>query len=243
MQKKRLDQLLVDKNLSESKEKAQRLIYAGMILVNDKIANKPGHKFLVDSKITSKGNLKFVGRGGLKLEEAYNNFNFIISNKICIDIGSSTGGFSDFLLQNNAKKIYAVDCGTNQLHWNIRNNDKVIVMEKTNARYLTNKDITEQIDLCVIDVSFISLKKIIPPILPLLKANADIITLIKPQFEAEKNLVKKGGVIFDKEIHKNIIDDIKCFCTNELKLKFINICTSPIKGPAGNTEFLAYWNL
>ena len=241
MVKKRLDQLLVDKKISESKEKAQSLIYSGNITVNGILALKPGHKYSIGSEIIANKKNRFVSRGALKLEEAFIKFNFNISNKICMDIGSSTGGFSDFLLQNNAKKIYAIDCGTNQLHWKIRNNDKVVVMEKTNARYLSYSDIKDKIMLCVIDVSFISLKKIIPSILPFLTANADIITLIKPQFEATKDLVQKGGIIHDPIIHHSIIDDIKLFGINSLKLKWINLCSSPIKGPAGNKEFLVHW--
>ena len=155
MNKIRLDQLLVIQKLVESREKAQKLIYSGLVSVNGSLSSKPGHRYNEDSKIKIKQKEKFVSRGGLKIEEAYRKFNFEIQNNICMDIGSSTGGFTDFMLQQEAAKIYAIDCGTNQLHWSLRTNDKVIVMEKTNARYLSKNDIPELIDLCTIDVSVI----------------------------------------------------------------------------------------
>ena len=159
MNKIRLDQLLVNRSLVESKEKAQKLIYGGLVKVNEILSTKPGHKFNEDCKINIKQKEKYVSRGGLKFEEAYSKFNLKIKNNICLDIGSSTGGFTDFMLQHKADRIYAVDCGTNQLHWTLRKNSKIVVMEKTNARYLSKKEIPELVDLCTIDVSFISLKK------------------------------------------------------------------------------------
>ena len=241
MDKIRLDQLLVIQKLVESREKAQKLIYSGHVSVNGTLSTKPGHRYNEDSEIKIKQKEKFVSRGGLKIEEAYKKFNFEIQNNICMDIGSSTGGFTDFLLQKEAAKIYAIDCGTNQLHWSLRTNDKVIVMEKTNARYLSKKDIPELIDLCTIDVSFISLRKILPVVSNLVKENGSIISLIKPQFEAGKHEVGKGGLITNPDVHKKVIDNIKNFGINEIGLRWIDLCPSPIKGPAGNIEFLAYW--
>lgn len=241
MKKVRLDQLLVIQKLVDSREKAQKLIYGGFVTVNDSLSIKPGHQYNNDCKIEIKQKEKYVSRGGLKIEEAHRKFNFKIENNICMDIGSSTGGFTDYMLQNKAKKIYAVDCGTNQLHWSLRTNDKVKVMEKTNARYLSRNNMPELIDLCTIDVSFISLEKILPAVSNLVKTNGSIISLIKPQFEAGKNEVGKGGLIKNPEIHKKVINNIKNFGINEIGLKWIDLCPSPIKGPAGNIEFLAYW--
>ncbi len=241
MNKIRLDQLLVNRSLVESKEKAQKLIYGGLVKVNEILSTKPGHKFDEDCKITIKQKEKYVSRGGLKFEEAYNKFNLKIKNNICLDIGSSTGGFTDFMLQHKADRIYAVDCGTNQLHWTLRKNSKIVVMEKTNARYLSKKEIPELVDLCTIDVSFISLKKILPSIINLINNNGVIVSLIKPQFEAGKDQIDKGGVVTNPIIHEKVINDIKDFGEKKLNLKWLDLCISPLKGPAGNKEFFAYW--
>ena len=241
MNKIRLDQLLVNRSLVESKEKAQKLIYGGLVKVNEILSTKPGHKFNEDCKINIKQKEKYVSRGGLKFEEAYNKFNLKIKNNICLDIGSSTGGFTDFMLQHKADRIYAVDCGTNQLHWTLRKNSKIIVMEKTNARYLSKKEIPELVDLCTIDVSFISLKKILPSVINLINNNGVIVSLIKPQFEAGKDQIDKGGVITNPIIHEKVINDIKDFGEKKLNLKWLDLCISPLKGPAGNKEFFAHW--
>ena len=241
MNKIRLDQLLVNRSLVESKEKAQKLIYGGLVKVNEILSTKPGHKFNEDCKINIKQKEKYVSRGGLKFEEAYNKFNLKIKNNICLDIGSSTGGFTDFMLQHKADRIYAVDCGTNQLHWTLRKNSKIVVMEKTNARYLSKKEIPELVDLCTIDVSFISLKKILPSIINLINNNGVIVSLIKPQFEAGKDQIDKGGVVTNPIIHEKVINDIKDFGEKKLNLKWLDLCISPLKGPAGNKEFFAYW--
>ena len=241
MNKIRLDQLLVNRSLVESKEKAQKLIYGGLVKVNEILSTKPGHKFNEDCKINIKQKEKYVSRGGLKFEEAYNKFNLKIKNNICLDIGSSTGGFTDFMLQHKADRIYAVDCGTNQLHWTLRKNIKIVVMEKTNARYLSKKEIPELVDLCTIDVSFISLKKILPSVINLINNNGVIVSLIKPQFEAGKDQIDKGGVVTNPIIHEKVINDIKDFGENKLNLKWLDFCISPLKGPAGNKEFFAYW--
>ena len=241
MNKIRLDQLLVNRSLVESKEKAQKLIYGGLVKVNEILSTKPGHKFNEDCKINIKQKEKYVSRGGLKFEEAYSKFNLKIKNNICLDIGSSTGGFTDFMLQHKADRIYAVDCGTNQLHWTLRKNSKIVVMEKTNARYLSKKEIPELVDLCTIDVSFISLKKILPSVIKLINNNGVIVSLIKPQFEAGKDQIDKGGVVTNPIIHEKVIDDIKDFGEKKLNLKWLDFCISPLKGPAGNKEFFAYW--
>lgn len=241
MNKIRLDQLLVNRSLVESKEKAQKLIYGGLVKVNEILSTKPGHKFNEDCKINIKQKEKYVSRGGLKFEEAYSKFNLKIKNNICLDIGSSTGGFTDFMLQHKADRIYAVDCGTNQLHWTLRKNSKIVVMEKTNARYLSKKEIPELVDLCTIDVSFISLKKILPSVIKLINNNGVIVSLIKPQFEAGKDQIDKGGVVTNPIIHEKVINDIKDFGEKKLNLKWLDFCISPLKGPAGNKEFFAYW--
>ena len=241
MPKIRLDQLLVQRGLVESREKAQRLVRAGMVRINDQPANKPGHQYPDDADLFVKEKEKYVSRGGLKIEGAGKEFKFDLEGTVCLDIGSSTGGFTDFMLQNGAVKVYAVDCGTNQLHYKLREDSRVVVMENTNARYLTTEDIPEQADFCSIDTSFISLTKILPPLKILMKSGGHIISLIKPQFEAGKDQVGKGGVVRDPAIHEEVIEKIKRFGTEELGFEWLGLCTSPITGPAGNVEFLAYW--
>ena len=236
--KKRLDQILVDKNLVDSKSKAQAMIMAGQIYVEGTQINKSGLNFSQESLIEIK-NLGpiWVSRGALKLIKALDEFTIRVREKICLDIGSSTGGFTDVLLKKGAKKIYAVDVGTNQLHEKIKNNSKVISLEKTNARYLQKDNFKEVIDIMVCDVSFISLKKVILPNLKLLNTNSIIIVLIKPQFESKINELKKG-VVRDSQIHKRICNEINDWFINECKCDVIGIIESPIRGPKGNIEFL-----
>ncbi len=242
MKKVRLDQLLVDKGLAESREKAKRLILAGQVLVDDHPAPKPGHPLAPDHKIVLKEAARFVSRGGEKLEGAMEAFEIDLTDKVCLDIGSSTGGFTDCMLQHGAAKVYAVDVGKGQLHWKMREDDRVVVMEGINARYLTPDDIGELADFASIDVSFISLTKILPAVKELLKLGSEIVSLIKPQFEAGKEAVDKGrGVITDPGIHKAVIEQVKTFGTGEVGLKWLGLATSPIKGPKGNVEFLAHW--
>ena len=243
MKKKRLDQLLVERLLVETPEEAQRLIYANKVRVNDQSATKPGIQHPIDASIFIKQKNKYVSRGGLKIERAHEHFGFNLNETVCLDIGSSTGGFTDFMLQHGARKIFAIDCGTNQLHYKLRLDPRVVVMENTNARYLTPDDISEPADFCSIDTSFISLTLILPPLKALLKPGGYIISLIKPQFEAAKDQVGKGGVVRDPAVHQHVIDKIKSFGTNELGFEWMGHCTSPIKGPAGNVEFLAYWKV
>ncbi|MBT8041881.1 MAG: TlyA family RNA methyltransferase, partial [Pontiella sp.] len=171
----------------------------------------------------------------------HQQFNFDLAGAVCLDIGSSTGGFTDFMLQHGAAKVYAVDCGTNQLHYKLREDPRVVVMENTNARYLTDGDISEKADFCSIDTSFISLTNILPPLKHLMKPGGHIVSLIKPQFEAGKDQVGKGGVVRDPAVHEAVIDKIKAFGTEELGFQWLGLCRSPITGPAGNIEFLAYW--
>lgn len=241
MKKKRLDQLLVEHHFADTPEQAQRLIRAGMVRINDQPVHKPGHQYAEDSALFVKEKEKYVSRGGLKIEGAHQQFDFDLKGAVCLDVGSSTGGFTDFMLQNGARKVYAVDCGTNQIHYKLRQDPRVVVLENTNARYITQKEIPEPIDFCSIDTSFISLTLILPPLKSLMKSGGHIISLIKPQFEAKKEDVGKGGVVRDAAIHQEVIDKVKRFGTEELEFQWIELCTSPITGPAGNIEFLAYW--
>jgi 23S rRNA (cytidine1920-2'-O)/16S rRNA (cytidine1409-2'-O)-methyltransferase len=242
MKKIRLDQLLVEKGLAESREKAKRLILSGQILVDGTPAPKPGHNLAPDHQIILKEAERFVSRGGEKLEGAMEAFPIELDKKVCLDIGSSTGGFTDCMLQHGAIKVYAVDVGKGQLHWKLREDPRVVVMEGTNARYLTPKDLPERADFASIDTSFISLTKILPAVKGLLKPGGEIVSLIKPQFEAGKADVDKGrGVITDPAIHEAVVAKVRAFGTEELGLDWIGLSTSPLKGPKGNIEFLAYW--
>ncbi len=238
LKKLRLDQILFDRKLAESKSKAQAMIMAGQVYVEGKLINKSGINFKTDSLIEIK-NLgpDWVSRGALKLIKALDENNINVDKKICIDLGASTGGFTDVLVKRGAKKVYAVDVGTNQLHEKLKKNKKVLNIDKTNARYLTKDIINELIEILVCDVSFISLKKVILPNLDLLKNESNIIALIKPQFESNKNETKKG-VVKDNQIHERICDEIKEWFTKNCKCKVMSIIESPIKGPKGNKEFL-----
>ena len=241
--KTRLDQLLVNKKLVSSKNKAQSMIMAGQVTVDDKVITKSGVNFSNDSKIIIKKlHPTWVSRGAFKLLKAIETYKIEISNKVCIDIGSSTGGFSHVLLRKKAKKIFAIDVGTNQLHEKLRKEKKIISIENFNAKYLNDSIIPEKIDLLVCDVSFISLKKVIYPSLKLMSKKAEIIALIKPQFETQKINLRKG-VVKDSLIHNKICDDIKNWFINECNVNVIGITQSPITGPKGNLEFLIYCRL
>jgi 23S rRNA (cytidine1920-2'-O)/16S rRNA (cytidine1409-2'-O)-methyltransferase len=242
VKKIRLDQLLVEKGLAESREKAKRLILSGQILVDGHPSPKPGHNLAPDHKIVLKEAERFVSRGGEKLEGAMDAFPIDLEGKVCLDIGSSTGGFTDCMLQHGASKVYAIDVGKGQLHWKLREDKRVVVMEGTNARYLTSKDLPELADFASIDTSFISLTNILPAVKGLLKPGGEIVSLIKPQFEAGKEDVDKGrGVITDPAIHEAVISKVRKFGTEELGLEWLGLATSPLKGPKGNIEFLACW--
>ena len=238
VQKQRLDQILFNRNLAESKSKAQAMIMAGQVFVEGKMINKSGFNVNHNVSIEIK-NLgpKWVSRGANKLLTALVKNKIIVKNKICIDLGSSTGGFTDVLIQSGADRVYAVDVGTNQLHEKLKKNNKIISLEKTNARYLKKDQFEELIDIMVCDVSFISLKKVIEPNLNLLKKESIIIALIKPQFESKKNETKKG-VVKDIIIHQRICDEISEWFETLYESRVLSIIESPIKGPKGNIEFL-----
>ncbi|AEH44641.1 hemolysin A [Thermodesulfatator indicus DSM 15286] len=238
MSKERLDKLLVKRGLVESREKAQAMIMAGQVYVNGERVDKAGHKVPVEADIQIKGRLPFVSRGGLKLAHALTHFGLNVKGLVCADIGASTGGFTDCLLQAGAQKVYAIDVGKGQLHYKLRSDPRVVVFEEVNARYLTEKDLPEPVDLITIDVSFISLTKILPAALRILKPGGKIVALIKPQFEVGRNKVGRGGVVRDPALHQEAIKKIEDFATKELNLKSYGVIESPILGPAGNKEFL-----
>ncbi len=238
LKKERIDKLLVERGLVESREKAQRLIMSGVVFVGNEKVDKPGTKVRTDTNIFIKEKDRYVSRGGYKLEKALKVFNPEIKGKVCLDIGASTGGFTDCLLQHGAKKVYAVDVGKNQLHEKLKEDRRVISLEKTNARYLTEKEIPEKIQFFVSDVSFISVLKILPNICSLLEKGAEGVILIKPQFELSKKEVK-GGVVEKPELHIKAINNVlrslqkSCYCARGLTF-------SETWGPKGNIEFLAY---
>ena len=241
MKKERVDKLLIDSGFADSIAKARALIMSGTVLINEKRIEKPSEVFLPTDKIRIKDQnsaAKYVGRGGLKLEKALIYFHICPSRYVCLDIGASTGGFTDCLLQNEAAKVTAVDVGTNQLEWKIRNDARVEVREKTNARNLLPDDFAEKFDLIVMDVSFISVTKILPALPPLLKETGKIIVLIKPQFEVGRGEVGEGGIVRDSEKHLETIKKINDFADN-LNLQNLGTIESPILGAKGNKEFLA----
>lgn len=236
--KKRLDQILMERNLFPSREKARSAIMTGRILIKGKKEIKAGTMVPEDAVIEMIGNdLPYVSRGGLKLEKAVDCYQLDFKGKIVLDIGASTGGFTDCSLQNGAAKVYAVDVGYGQLAWSLRNDDRVIVLEKTNARYLSKEQIPEPVDYIVIDASFISQKKLIPNLLQFMKDDTCFITLIKPQFEAGREQVGKKGVVRDPSIHIEVITDLVSFF-HQQGLAIRGLTYSPIKGPEGNREYL-----
>lgn len=240
MPKERADALLVSRNLCDSREQAKRLILAGEVMTGTTRIAKPSTKLDTEAELRVLEKPKFVSRGGLKLEGALDQFEFDPTGMTCLDCGASTGGFTDCLLQRGAVKVHAIDVGTNQLVWKIRNDPRVIVKEKFNARHMVPADIGEQVDLCVTDVSFISLTKILPPLFSVLKPGGHIICLVKPQFELERDDIGKGGIVREPELHQKAVDKIYKFVTEELGKTWINCIDSPIKGTEGNKEFLAY---
>lgn len=237
IKKKRIDQILLEKKLVESRNKAQALIMAGNVYVNEIQVNKAGDFFKDDILIKILEKNKWVSRGALKLEPIIINQKIVVEDKICLDIGSSTGGFTEVLLKYGAKKIYAVDVGYGQLHERLRKNLKVISLEKKNARYLESIDINENIDILLCDASFISFKKVLDRPIDFLKKNGYLIGLIKPQFEAKKKEIERGGIIKDEKIHKRICSEIREWLTNYKKFKVISIIESPLMGVKGNREF------
>ncbi|MDG1358792.1 MAG: TlyA family RNA methyltransferase [Akkermansiaceae bacterium] len=241
--KERADALLVSRGLCDSREQAKRLILAGEVLTGTTVVAKPSTKLPADAELTVKEKPKYVGRGGLKMEGALDVFNIDPSGMTCLDVGASTGGFTDCLLQRGASKVHAVDVGTNQLVWKLRSDPRVIVKEKFNARYMTPEDVGEPIDLAVTDVSFISLTKILPPMFATLGPDGQIVCLIKPQFELNREDISKGGIVRDPALHQRAVDKIHQFVTEELNHRWIQCIDSPIKGTEGNKEFLAWLEL
>ena len=240
MEKKRADVLLFEKGLVDSREKARRTIMEGIVFINNMRVDKPGEKVDIDSPITIKKNpLIYVGRGGLKLEKAIHSFDIDLKEKVSMDIGASTGGFTDCMLKNGAKKVYAIDVGYGQLDWKLRNDPRVITKERTNIRYVIPEDIDDIVDFISIDVSFISLKLVLPVAKELLSDNGKIVALIKPQFEAGRDKVGKKGIVKDKNTHREVLENITHFCKS-IQLNVIDLDYSPITGTTGNIEFLAY---
>lgn len=238
--KERLDVLLVKGGFAESREKAKAIIMSGNVFVNNNREDKAGQTFDEKAIIEVRGNtLKYVSRGGLKLEKAMANFDVSIEDKICMDVGASTGGFTDCMLQNGAVKVYSVDVGHGQLAWKLRQDERVVCMEKTNIRYVTNEDIPDLIDFSSIDVSFISLTKVLGPVRNLLTDNGQVVCLIKPQFEAGREKVGKKGVVRDKKVHIEVIEMVVEFAKS-IGFNVLNLDFSPIKGPEGNIEYLLH---
>ena len=240
MAKVRLDVLLVSRGLAESREKAKAIIMSGNVYVDGQKEDKAGSNFPAEAVIEVRGNtLKYVSRGGLKLEKAMENFDVTLAGKICMDVGSSTGGFTDCMLQNGAVKVYAVDVGHGQLAWKLRNDERVVCMDKTNIRYVTPEDVADKINFSSIDVSFISLTKVLGPVKELLSDDGQIVCLIKPQFEAGREKVGKHGVVRDSAVHLEVIEKVIDFAIS-IGFEVLNLEFSPVKGPEGNIEYLLH---
>ena len=240
MKKERLDVLMVQRSLAESREKAKALIMSGIVYVNGQKEDKAGTSFEETVQIEVRGStLKYVSRGGLKLEKAMSHFGVGLAGRVCMDVGASTGGFTDCMLQNGAVKVYAVDVGHGQLAWKLRNDDRVICMEKTNIRYVTPEDIGDHIEFASIDVSFISLTKVLGPVKQLLTDDGQVVCLIKPQFEAGREKVGKKGVVREKSVHLEVIEMVMGYA-GSIGFGILGLEFSPIKGPEGNIEYLLY---
>ncbi|HHW21939.1 MAG TPA: TlyA family RNA methyltransferase [Clostridiaceae bacterium] len=240
MAKERLDVILYNRGFFESREKAKAAVMAGMVYVNGERCDKPGLSFDPGCEIEIKGNpIPYVSRGGLKLDKAIKEFGITLEGLTCVDVGASTGGFTDVMLKNGAAKVYAVDVGYGQLAWELRNDSRVVCMERTNFRYVTSEQIKEPIDFGSADVSFISLKLILPPLKALLKPEGRVVCLIKPQFEAGREKVGKKGVVRDPKVHEEVINDVIRSAT-EMGFSVMGLTWSPITGPEGNIEYLLY---
>ena len=238
--KKRLDVLLVERGLATSREKAKAMIMAGEVLVDNEREDKAGSMFPEEVEIVLKGKpLPYVSRGGLKLEKAMKNFDLALDGKVCMDVGASTGGFTDCMLQNGAVKVYSVDVGHGQLDWKLRNDPRVVCMERTNIRYVVTEDIEERPSFVSIDVSFISLTKVLLPVRNLMEENGEIAALIKPQFEAGREKVGKKGVVRDPAVHKEVIEMVISYAKS-ISFGVRHLEFSPIKGPEGNIEYLVH---
>lgn len=237
--KQRLDLLLVERGLVESREQARRLIMAGEVLVDETVRDKPGQSFPADVAVRLRNTLPYVSRGGVKLAAALDDFPITVQGKIAVDVGASTGGFTDCLLQRGAARVYAIDVGYGQLAWKLRNDERVVVMERTNIRHLTELPDQALADLAVIDASFISLQLVLPATLALLQSDADLVALIKPQFEAGKEQVGKGGVVRAEAVHRRVLEAVFQLA-EQLGLAVKGMIPSPLLGPAGNVEFLIW---
>ena len=246
MKRERIDKLLVERGLAESRTKAQAMVMAGLVLVDEQRVEKPSHQFDPNSAIRITGGddptTRYVGRGGLKLEAALREFEIDVSGFVCLDVGASTGGFTDCLLQNGAKKVFAVDVGHNQIDWRLRNDPRVEVREGVNARYLTPADFPLKFELVVMDVSFISVTKVLPAIVPLLAPDGSIITLIKPQFEVGRGEVGGGGIVRDEAKRLRVIEEVNN-AARALGLEVVKVIESPITGVEGNVEYLALYQV
>lgn len=244
MKRERIDKLLVDLGLAESRTKAQAMIMAGVVLVNEQRVDKPSQQFYTNSPIRVKGGddrtSRYVGRGGVKLEAALREFQIDVAGFTCLDVGASTGGFTDCLLQHGAMKVFAIDVGHNQIDWRLRNDPRVEVREGVNARYLQPKDFPHKFDLIVVDVSFISLTKVLPALVTLIRDDGAIITLVKPQFEVGRGEVGSGGIVRDESKRQRAVEEVSK-AASSLGLKVINKIQSPIEGAEGNVEFLVHF--
>ena len=240
VEKERLDVLLVQQGLANSRELAKAYIMAGNVYVDGQKEDKAGTKVAVTAKLEVKGNqMKYVSRGGYKLEKAMDVFGIRLTGKICLDIGASTGGFTDCMLQNGASKVYAIDVGYGQFAWKLRNDERVVCLEKTNVRYVTHEQVPDEGDFASIDVSFISLTKVLPAVLGVLGEKGQLVCLIKPQFEAGREKVGKKGVVRDSSVHREVIEMIVEYVRTQ-SLGILGLDFSPIKGPEGNIEYLIY---
>jgi len=245
VRRERIDKLLVERGLAESRTKAQAMIMAGVVLVNEQRVEKPSDQFVPDAQIRIKHaddpTSRYVGRGGLKLETALREFQIDVRGLVCLDVGASTGGFTDCLLQNGAAKVFAIDVGHNQIDWRLRNDPRVEVREGVNARYLKPEDFPISFDCAVMDVSFISVIKILPSVVPLLQPDAFLVVLVKPQFEVGRGEVGSGGIVRDDEKRKRVVEQVNHFAA-ELGLKVQGVVESPIQGADGNVEYLAHYS-
>ena len=246
MKRERIDKLLVERGLAESRTKAQALVMAGVVLVNEQRVEKPSEQFAIDARVRVKNAdapaSRYVGRGGLKLEAALREFQLNVEGAVCLDVGASTGGFTDCLLQKGAQKVFAIDVGHNQIDWRLRTDSRVVVREGVNARYLQPEDFPQRFDLAVIDVSFISATKVLPAIVPLIRAGGSIVTLIKPQFEVGRGEVGGGGIVRDAAKRAEAVETVNNSAL-ELGLDLGGVIESPIQGAEGNVEFLAHYKL
>lgn len=240
MKKERVDALLVSRGLCDSREQAKRLILAGEVRSGHKVIDKPSVKLDEEAPLEVKEKPKFVGRGGLKIEGALDAFGIDPAGWVCIDVGASTGGFTDCLLQRGASRVHAVDVGTNQLVWKLRNDPRVIVKEQFNARHMVPEDIGEKVRLAVMDLSFISLTKVLPAVFSVLDEEGSVVCLIKPQFELQRDDIGKGGIVRDPALHERAVSKIREFVTGEDGFEWRGVIPSPITGTDGNQEFLAW---